>query len=44
MRLAMVIDLKRRIACYGCGLSCKAEHGTPPGARIKGETSVSAQA
>ncbi|WP_170959032.1 4Fe-4S dicluster domain-containing protein [Magnetospirillum sp. 15-1] len=31
MRLGMVIDLKRCIACYGCQLSCKAEHGTPPG-------------
>ncbi|MBI2215690.1 MAG: 4Fe-4S dicluster domain-containing protein [Candidatus Rokubacteria bacterium] len=27
----MVIDLKRCIGCYGCQLSCKAEHGTPPG-------------
>ncbi len=31
MRLGMVIDLKRCIACYGCQMSCKAEHGTPPG-------------
>lgn len=31
MRLGMVIDLRRCIACYGCQLSCKAEHGTPPG-------------
>jgi Fe-S-cluster-containing dehydrogenase component len=31
MRLGMVIDLKRCIGCYGCQLSCKAEHGTPPG-------------
>ena len=28
----MVIDLKRCIGCYGCQLSCKAEHGTQPGA------------
>jgi len=27
----MVIDLKRCMACYGCQMSCKAEHGTPPG-------------
>lgn len=27
----MVIDLRRCIGCYGCQLSCKAEHGTPPG-------------
>lgn len=31
MRLGMVIDLKRCMACYGCQMSCKAEHGTPPG-------------
>lgn len=31
MRLGMVIDLKRCVACMGCQLSCKAEHGTPPG-------------
>lgn len=31
MRLGMVIDLKRCIACMGCQLSCKAEHGTPRG-------------
>lgn len=31
MRLGMVIDLKRCIGCYGCQLSCKAEHGTPLG-------------
>ncbi len=31
MRLGMVIDLKRCMACYGCQISCKAEHGTPPG-------------
>ncbi|MBI2320273.1 MAG: 4Fe-4S dicluster domain-containing protein [Betaproteobacteria bacterium] len=31
MRQGMVIDLKRCIGCYGCQLSCKAEHGTPPG-------------
>ncbi|MBI1736484.1 MAG: 4Fe-4S dicluster domain-containing protein [Candidatus Rokubacteria bacterium] len=27
----MAIDLQRCIGCYGCQLSCKAEHGTPPG-------------
>jgi Fe-S-cluster-containing dehydrogenase component/formate-dependent nitrite reductase membrane component NrfD len=27
----MVIDLKRCFGCYGCQLSCKAEHATPPG-------------
>ncbi|MCC6212562.1 MAG: 4Fe-4S dicluster domain-containing protein [Burkholderiales bacterium] len=31
MRWGMVIDLRRCIGCYGCQLSCKAEHGTPPG-------------
>ncbi len=31
MRLGMVIDLKRCIGCYACQLSCKAEHGSPPG-------------
>ncbi len=31
MKYGMVIDLKRCIGCYGCQLSCKAEHGTPPG-------------
>ncbi len=31
MRYGMVIDLKRCIGCYGCQLSCKAEHATPPG-------------
>jgi len=31
MKLGMVIDLKRCIGCYACQLSCKAEHGTPPG-------------
>lgn len=31
MRLGMVIDLKRCVGCYGCQLSCKAEHATPPG-------------
>ena len=31
MRLGMVIDLKRRIGCYGCQLACKTEHGTRPG-------------
>jgi molybdopterin-containing oxidoreductase family iron-sulfur binding subunit len=27
----MAIDLKRCVGCYGCQLSCKAEHATPPG-------------
>lgn len=27
----MVIDLKRCVGCYGCQMSCKAEHATPPG-------------
>jgi molybdopterin-containing oxidoreductase family iron-sulfur binding subunit len=27
----MVIDLKRCFGCYGCQVSCKAEHATPPG-------------
>ncbi|MCO5100263.1 MAG: 4Fe-4S dicluster domain-containing protein [Burkholderiaceae bacterium] len=27
----MVIDLKRCMGCQGCVVSCKAEHGTPPG-------------
>ncbi|MBI2528963.1 MAG: 4Fe-4S dicluster domain-containing protein [Candidatus Rokubacteria bacterium] len=31
MRYGMVIDLKRCFGCYGCQLSCKAEHATPPG-------------
>lgn len=31
MRPGMVIDLKRCVGCYGCQISCKAEHGTPPG-------------
>ena len=31
MRRCMVIDLKRCIGSYACQLSCKAEHGTPPG-------------
>jgi len=31
MRRGMVIDLKRCIGSYACQLSCKAEHGTPPG-------------
>lgn len=31
MKWGMVIDLRRCIGCYGCQLSCKAEHGTPPG-------------
>ncbi|OGA68599.1 MAG: 4Fe-4S ferredoxin [Betaproteobacteria bacterium RIFCSPLOWO2_12_FULL_68_20] len=31
MRRGMVIDLRRCTGCYGCQISCKAEHGTPPG-------------
>ena len=31
MKWGMVIDLKRCVGCYGCQLSCKAEHGTPRG-------------
>ena len=31
MRYGMVIDLKRCFGCYGCQVSCKAEHATPPG-------------
>lgn len=31
MRYGMVIDLKKCIGCYGCQISCKAEHATPPG-------------
>ena len=31
MKRGMVIDLKRCIGCYACQLSCKAEHGSPPG-------------
>ncbi|MBI4270944.1 MAG: 4Fe-4S dicluster domain-containing protein [Candidatus Rokubacteria bacterium] len=31
MRYGMAIDLKRCVGCYGCQLSCKAEHATPPG-------------
>lgn len=30
-RYGMVIDLKRCVGCYGCQISCKAEHFTPPG-------------
>lgn len=31
MRYGMAIDLKRCFGCYGCQVSCKAEHATPPG-------------
>ena len=31
MKYGMVIDLRRCIGCYGCQVSCKAEHATPPG-------------
>ena len=30
-RYGMAVDLKRCIGCYGCVISCKAEHATPPG-------------
>ncbi len=30
-RYGMVIDLQRCIGCYGCMISCKAEHFLPPG-------------
>jgi len=30
----MVIDLLKCIGCYGCQMSCKAEHATPPGVTL----------
>jgi phenylacetyl-CoA:acceptor oxidoreductase 27-kDa subunit len=30
-RWGMVIDLKKCIGCYSCGIACKAEHFLPPG-------------
>jgi len=33
-RWGMVIDLLKCIGCYGCQMSCKAEHATPPGVTL----------
>lgn len=33
-RWGMAIDLLRCIGCYGCQMSCKAEHATPPGVTL----------
>jgi Fe-S-cluster-containing dehydrogenase component len=40
MKWGMVVDPKRCIGCYGCQLSCKAEHGTPPLAGMGGPVSL----
>lgn len=33
-RWGMAIDLLKCIGCYGCQMSCKAEHATPPGVTL----------